>query len=79
MESVSERERLFAVLESMSDALRIPLMLRDADGLAYDEIAIQLGINLSAVKMRIKRGREEFRRRFATSVEPAHAGPPVGS
>ena len=48
----------------MSDALRLPLLLRDADGLSYEEIAVQLGIGLSAVKMRIKRGREEFRRRF---------------
>ena len=30
--------------------------------MTYDEIAEELGIGLSAVKMRIKRGREEFRR-----------------
>jgi RNA polymerase sigma-70 factor (ECF subfamily) len=49
----------------MNDTLRVPLMLCDADGLSYEEIAEQLGIGLSAVKMRIKRGREEFRRRWA--------------
>lgn len=59
------RDRIVAVLDTMSDTLRVPLMLCDADGLSYDEIAEQLGIGLSAVKMRIKRGREEFRRRWA--------------
>ena len=43
-------------------------MLRDGDGLSYEEIAAELGIGLSAVKMRIKRGREEFRRRFGSEA-----------
>jgi RNA polymerase sigma-70 factor, ECF subfamily len=59
------RDRIVEVLDTMSDTLRVPLMLCDADGLSYEEIAEQLGIGLSAVKMRIKRGREEFRRRWA--------------
>jgi len=71
VQAADDRERIFATLESMSDALRLPLMLRDADGLSYEEIAAQLGIGLSAVKMRIKRGREEFRRRFAAGVTGA--------
>ncbi|MGE3176306.1 MAG: RNA polymerase sigma factor [Vicinamibacterales bacterium] len=62
LEGMERRERIAAVLDSMADTLRIPLILRDADGLSYDEIAAQLGLKLSAVKMRIKRGREEFRR-----------------
>ena len=57
-------------LDALSDTLRIPLLLRDADGLSYDEIAAQLRISLPAVKMRIKRGREEFRRMFAAANAP---------
>jgi DNA-directed RNA polymerase specialized sigma24 family protein len=34
------------------------------DELSYEEVAQLLGINLSATKMRIKRGREEFRERY---------------
>ncbi|MGH9310328.1 MAG: RNA polymerase sigma factor [Vicinamibacterales bacterium] len=64
VESADDRDRIVAVLDSMSDTLRVPLMLCDADGQSYEEIATQLSISLSAVKMRIKRGREEFRRRF---------------
>lgn len=77
VQAADDRERIFAVLEAMSDALRLPLLLRDADGLSYEEIAAQLGIGLSAVKMRIKRGREEFRRRFAAAAgEPAAGARP---
>ncbi len=61
LESLDQRRRIEKVLDSMSDTLRIPLLLRDLDGLAYQEIADQLAIGLSAVKMRIKRAREEFR------------------
>lgn len=60
----SERERITSVLDAMSDSLRIPLLLRDMDELTYEEVAEALGVSLSAAKMRIKRGREEFRRRY---------------
>jgi RNA polymerase sigma-70 factor (ECF subfamily) len=75
LESAADRERILEVLETMSDTLRLPLMLRDADGLSYEEIAEQLGISLSAVKMRIKRAREQFRRLFVAraSEERTHA------
>jgi RNA polymerase sigma-70 factor, ECF subfamily len=56
-----ERERIAAVLDAMPDSLRIPLLMRDMDQLSYQEVADALGVGLSAAKMRIKRGREEFR------------------
>jgi RNA polymerase sigma-70 factor (ECF subfamily) len=59
------QDKVGRVLIEMSETLRVPLILRDMDGMTYEEIADQLGIGLSAVKMRIKRGREEFRRLFA--------------
>jgi RNA polymerase sigma-70 factor (ECF subfamily) len=65
LQAAAEHDRLLTVLDSMSDTLRIPLMLRDGDGLSYEEVAAELGLGLSAVKMRIKRAREEFRVRFA--------------
>ncbi len=73
LDMVDTRERVGAVLLMMTETLRIPLVLRDMDGLAYEEIGEELGIGLSAVKMRIKRGREEFRRLFseAEADEPA--------
>lgn len=59
------RERIAAVLDRMSETLRVPLLLRDLDGLSYQEIADRLGLGLSAVKMRIARAREEFRALYA--------------
>lgn len=63
-EEISDRYLIGAVLDSMSNSLRVPLVLCDMDGFSYEEVAQSLGIGLSATKMRIKRAREEFRRRF---------------
>lgn len=64
VEAMDERARIREVLDSMSDTLRIPLLLRDLDEMSYQEIADELGIGISATKMRIKRAREEFRARY---------------
>lgn len=57
-----ERRRAVAqVLADLTETLRVPLVLRDVDGYSYDEIATQLEIKLSAAKMRVARGREQFR------------------
>ena len=61
--AIGERQMISAVLESMPSTLRIPLVLCDMDELTYEEVAQSLGIGLSAVKMRIKRAREDFRAR----------------
>lgn len=65
-------------LADMSDTLRVPLMLRDADELPYEEIAEPLDIGRSAVKMRINRGRREFRERYRAldvhGADHAYAG-----
>ena len=76
LEAEDMQARIGEVLLQMSDTLRIPLVLRDMDGLAYDEIADEIGVGLSATKMRIKRGREEFRRLFDAlgDAEPEPAG-----
>jgi len=64
LRAMSDRERIVLILESLTDTLRVPLVLRDADGASYREIADALGVSLSAAKMRIKRAREEFRSRW---------------
>lgn len=68
LRAADERRRIAAALDEMSESLRVPLILRDADGLSYAEIAEKLDLSLSAVKMRIKRGREEFRRAYNGGV-----------
>jgi RNA polymerase sigma-70 factor (ECF subfamily) len=63
-EQISDQQLIGRVLDSIPGTLRIPLLLCDMDGLSYEEVAQSLGISLSATKMRIKRGREEFRERY---------------
>ncbi|MBK9166828.1 MAG: RNA polymerase sigma factor [Bryobacterales bacterium] len=64
-----ERRRIGAILEAMPETLRVPLVMCDMDEMSYDEIAASLGIGLSAVKMRIKRAREQFRRLYGQEAE----------
>ncbi len=63
-EALDQRQAIREVLESMPDTLRIPLIMRDLDGMSYQEIADSLNLGLSATKMRIKRAREDFRARY---------------
>jgi RNA polymerase sigma-70 factor, ECF subfamily len=75
--AISDRQLISAILESMSSTLRVPLVLCDMDDLSYEEVAQTLGISLSAAKMRIKRGREEFRERYQ-KVQAANAAVEAG-
>ncbi len=55
-----DREALEKVLGRLSPALRVPLVLKYAEGYAYEEIAKILNIRVSAAKMRVKRGRAQM-------------------
>lgn len=69
IEATEERRQVEDILNSMTPTLRIPLVMRDMDELSYEEIAATLGVGLSALKMRIKRAREHFRRRYREREE----------
>jgi RNA polymerase sigma-70 factor (ECF subfamily) len=64
------RDRVGEILLQMPETLRIPLVLRDMDGMEYKAIASELSLRLSAVKMRIMRGRAEFRRLLEQGSPP---------
>ena len=61
LESVDDQARIQTILNSLPAKLRMPLIMRDMDDLSYEEIASALNVGLSAVKMRVKRAREQFR------------------
>jgi len=69
-QAMDDREKIARTLESLPSSLRLPLIMRDMDELSYEHIAEELGLGLSAVKMRIKRAREEFRRRYTALAVP---------
>ncbi|MEZ5401455.1 MAG: sigma-70 family RNA polymerase sigma factor [Bryobacteraceae bacterium] len=55
------RERIEQALQHVKPAYRAALILRDVEGLAYEEIAEILEVSLGTVKSRIVRGRESLR------------------
>jgi RNA polymerase sigma-70 factor (ECF subfamily) len=64
-----ERElALRSALQKVGPAYRETLILRDIEGLTYEEIATMLGINVGTVKSRLARGRQELRRKLEGSL-----------
>jgi RNA polymerase sigma-70 factor (ECF subfamily) len=63
-EAVADRLAVQAALTRLQPKYRIPLLLHLAEGLSTAEIGEVLKISRDAVKMRLYRGREQFRRAF---------------
>jgi RNA polymerase sigma-70 factor, ECF subfamily len=64
-----EREKaLHAALKSLSRPYREVIVLRDIEGLSYEEVANTLDLNVGTVKSRLSRGRNELRRRLEGSL-----------
>jgi RNA polymerase sigma-70 factor (ECF subfamily) len=64
--AASEQRDLIALgLAQLPEKQRSILLLRDAEGLAYDEIARVLGVSLAAVKVNLFRARAAFRAAYA--------------
>ncbi|MFZ0592127.1 MAG: sigma-70 family RNA polymerase sigma factor [Bryobacteraceae bacterium] len=60
-------------LDEVSPVFRTAVVLRDVEGLGYEEIAEILQISLGTVKSRILRGREALRRVLSERLEPGYA------
>ncbi len=64
-----ERERmLFGALRALTRPYREVIVLRDIEGLSYEEVALAVGISVGTVKSRLSRGRSELRRRLESSL-----------
>ena len=60
-----ERERMLTqALRTLSRVYREVVVLRDIEGLSYEEVAATLEISVGTVKSRLSRGRNELRRRL---------------
>ena len=58
------REELKILLKKMPLKYRVPVILRDLQGLTYDEISETLKLKVSTVKTRINRGRIKLRDKY---------------
>ena len=64
-----EREQaLLSALRSLSRPYREVIVLRDIEGLSYEEVAQALELNVGTVKSRLSRGRTELRKRLEGSL-----------
>ena len=61
---VERRLLLTKVMDSLSPAMRVALLLRVEEGLEYTEIASVLGLPVGTVRSRLNTAREQFRRRW---------------
>ena len=55
------RARLDDAMRALSPTLREAILLRFVEGLSHDEIAEMTGVGPSAIRMRVKRAREQLR------------------
>jgi len=69
------RSRVETELREVPDPFRTVVILRDIEGLAYEEIAEILNVNLGTVKSRLMRGRASLKARLAPYAEAARKSP----
>lgn len=70
------RAKVEAELRQVPEPYRSTVILRDIEGLAYEEIAEILEISLGTVKSRLMRGREALKKRLASYAQ--EVGPELG-
>jgi len=64
-----EREEiLLAAVRTLARPYREAVVLRDVEGLSYEEVAATLDISIGTVKSRLSRGRTELRRKLEGSL-----------
>ena len=57
---VADADAVSRALASVPERHRVPLTLREEDGLTYEEIADRLGVPVSTAKTWVRRGRAEM-------------------
>lgn len=63
-------ERVENALAEVNPSYRAALVLREVEGLSYEEISQIMDISLGTVKSRIVRGREDLREKLARQLQP---------
>ena len=64
-----QRRAVQTMIAELPEDMRAAIVLRDIHGLAYEEIADALNINVGTIKSRISRGREKLREKLKKNRE----------
>jgi RNA polymerase sigma-70 factor (ECF subfamily) len=75
--SKGEAEQLWTVLKELAPEFRVPLVLFEVEGLAYEEIAKIEGVPIGTIRSRLARAREQLKRRIGAL--PRDTPPPPGT
>lgn len=63
------RRSISAFIQELPEDMRAAVVLRDIQGLSYEDIAAALDTNVGTVKSRISRGREKLREKIRSKSE----------
>lgn len=73
LEREEERRLVRAAIEALPQAQRAAVLLRDVEGLSYEEIAAELGIPRGTVMSRLYYGRQTLKETLAAALGPRAA------
>jgi RNA polymerase sigma-70 factor (ECF subfamily) len=77
LERAERDDRVQAALRALAPDHRAVIVLKDLDGLRYEEIAATLGVPIGTVRSRLHRARLELRERLRGILDEAPARPVV--
>jgi RNA polymerase sigma-70 factor (ECF subfamily) len=69
LELKEKKEYINKLISKVPEPFRMAVILKDMEGLSYEEIAVTMKTNLGTVKSRLFRGREEFKKVLYRSIE----------
>ena len=76
LEKEEMKKKLHEALDRLPEDFRIPIILCDMEGFAYDEIAQIMSCPVGTVRSRIHRGRRELRTALRPCVDGSKVPPP---
>lgn len=67
-DSAVQQQMIETAIQKVTPQFREAMILRDMEGLTYEEISVILELNIGTVKSRINRAREEFKKYLSKEV-----------